>query len=173
MDAVYYKENIEDLKECIEGLFDKARAYMILERIDELKFIGFDESQELDNWESGKIFDKNGEFKWRRFGGRIHGVYLGAGSPNGMTRSESSKLVKENSQDRFILWGTKVSEDQMEYFKDYSDKTIYIELKIPHIFEYPLSSPHQQRERVCLCVQKYLDEYGKLQFVRYTGIDSK
>lgn len=169
MDFIYYNNNINNIEDCIEGLFDKNKAFMILERIDKFLFIDYDDHQELNSWEKGRIFDINGEFKWRKFKNRIHGVYLGTGLPKNMQKDENMKLQPPVDRDVY-LWGKIVSQKDMKYFRKYQGKNIYIELRIPFIFQYPLDEHHQ---RVLLKIKEYPDLWGRIQFMRYADISSK
>ena len=165
MDAIYYNEDLSSIPNCINDIFDDT-ALMILEKIDEFHFKNFDKEEDFAKWEKGRIFNQKGEFKWKKLKNRIHGVYMGQDAPAGMTVDNSIDLSSQRTEN-YYLWGKLVKDNDMKHFAHYQGKTIYVELKIPFIFQYPLL--HHSR-RVVLEVKEYFDKMGKVQFTRYMGL---
>jgi len=130
-----------------------------IENPDQWKF-GFLEDVVLEESERGRVFSESGELKWRRLKDNIwRVVFLGTNQWTGVQNmQDASHLLQDlevKTEDQ-ILWGE---------FKPHIKK--WVELRIPHKFNYPV----EKGPNVCLTVEVWRSKKdGHVHFQRYYGL---
>ena len=157
-----YAGVVDEISEVIKGIAFASSDYMILEKVDDIKFENFD-LQSFENWEKGIIFSENKEFKWRRIDEKFHVVFSG----NDVSHTILQLLDEEAQADTegfpVILWGQQSPEMQ-----DFQENE-YVELPIPKILSYPIKSKY--RVKIILKVQK--NENDEIIGYRFSGISEE
>ncbi|MDM8525787.1 hypothetical protein QUF80_20640 [Desulfococcaceae bacterium HSG8] len=110
----------------------------------EARFIPFESDETfLAETDQGRIFSPEGEFKWRRVGGKMRTVYLGNEPFDGLENHSEEMDTLTSEQTEIILW--RIGIDR---------KTNWIYKKFPGKY-------------VVLVVEKWLDSSGLARFSRY------
>lgn len=149
-----YTLQAEEISSIIEEIGFRDSDYMILEKVDSIKFTKY-KLKTFEDWEKGIIFSADKEFKWRYFDGQFHVVFSGddisLDDTNDFTKA---KIDKENFP--IILWGQRSPEMKCSPEKKGFPENEYIELPIPAILSYPIKSEY--RVKVRLKIQKNMED---------------
>ncbi len=122
-------------------------------------FYSYDEEL-LQASEQGRIFNPEGEFKWRRVGDCLRTVYLGYTPPVMDLIDHSEKLNDLSTEyEELVLWGER---------RDLENE--WIAQQVPHRFRYPVSGMDFPRGRVALVVEHWTDSSGIRRFSRYYSL---
>ena len=158
--------------------------YMYLERVPEtwlsddeiasgIAFSLFDPQTPFSNWERVRVFCSEFEIRWEKLDGVYQTVVVGnAPSIEGFFYAEEINLDKAIAQRHsYLLWGQRVKDDQLDLIgaKHEPNQQIYLELRVPRILRYPVSSEvHQVQLQVC----EYVDpKSGDLLYYRFLGLE--
>jgi len=108
----------------------------------------------------GRIFSAEGELKWRWTGDTMRTVFLGTIEPPAGLVNFSPELdgLKSNTC-QYFLWGTKTQE-----------KGPWIEMQVPHHFEFPISDPKFSKGRIVLVIEHWNDNSDMTKFSRYHSL---
>ena len=161
MEKIYTLQT-DKISSIIEGIGFTASDFMVLEKIDRIKFEKF-KPETFEDWEKGIIFSKDKEFKWRRIEDKFYIVFSGEDIPlpDGFKEPQGIDIKVENSP--VILWGQR--SDKMQDFP----KNHYIELPIPKALEYPIESNF--RVKIRLRIQK--SSKGEIIGYRFSGLNEE
>ncbi len=120
----------------------------------------------LRETDQGRIFSGDGELKWRRIGDHYRVVYLGEGAPPDGLDDQSPELDNlqpgENHMEYF-LWGNRT-------YRKGKWLNEWIEQQAPHRFQYPVTNKEEERGRVKIVVENWLDNSNMPVFSRYRGV---
>ncbi len=120
----------------------------------------------LRETDQGRIFSGDGELKWRRIGDRFRVVFLGEGSPPDGLDDESPELENlqpDENHMEFFLWGNRTNKGGK-----WIDE--WIEQQAPHRFKYPVTGKEDERGRVKIVVENWIDDSKMPIFSRYRGV---
>ncbi|OGP49128.1 MAG: hypothetical protein A2Y79_11015 [Deltaproteobacteria bacterium RBG_13_43_22] len=136
---------------------------MIVESIGNICFEWFDKERVLiENCIRGRIFNPQGELKWRRIGDVYRTVFLGDIDWAGGILIDSSQELQEliSKKEWMVLWGNRT---------DFKDE--WLEQSIPQYFNYPFQNGVISRGRLKLITENWYDFSGRLVFVRYLDLE--
>lgn len=142
--------------------------YMMVEKVDDIVFGFFSETESLENWDKGRLFGEQTELKWLKRNGKFDLVVINDDDdlPGGFSEYSAPKLERVASRSIF-LWGEK--DDTI---------TAYFDARIPQILEYPVKSFRHAKSQLKIKVQQYrlteINSFGEEidSFIhRYTGLE--
>ncbi len=102
--------NCEEWKTLIDELSVPDETRMIVESIEDIRFEWYDKDRfPIGNCIRGKIFNSQGELKWRLIGDVYRTVFLGDNDWSGGILIDLSQELNELSakKDWIVLWGTR------------------------------------------------------------------
>lgn len=149
MAKIGYKRQAMDLnlkdKDDNDYINDERFRYVILERVDEIRFEKFGQTTDYASWDKGRLFGEEAEFKWHKRNGAFHLVVITDEDslPAGFCEFKSNNLNIIKHREIF-LWGEK-------------DRDIdsWFEPRIPHLLKYPGVDFSEKKKRVKIVLHEY------------------
>lgn len=127
--------------------------YLIVEKVDEIKFERFGKTTNYMDWDKGRLFGKQAELKWEKnHRGEFHIVIISDGSlPAGFSKFECDGLEKESKR-KIFLWG-----------KRDLNTSGWFDAQIPQVLDYPVSSSKSEEQlKIILYEYKFEEEFPEL-----------
>lgn len=172
----------QDITACIHSIPWPEDAIMVLERVPEIwlteqeRELGiqirlYDAKIEFNLWERGRIFCEAFELRWEKMDGQFHVVLCGEPLPieNFSTVKEINLSEIKQRHQAYYLWGKKLTKDELVLVGSPSTEHVFLEMQIPRILKYPVSS-QAQRVRVKVC-EYFQPDNGKLVYYRFLGLE--
>lgn len=158
MERIYHHK-LRKISPLIQKLNFDATDYMILEKVDAIKFENFS-LVPFEDWEKGTIFSAEMQFKWRRLGDEYYILLSGENiEPDELENFD--EVVTEN--DSVILWGW-----HSNNMKDFPENE-YIEFQMPRTLSYPIVSNF----RICLNLKIQKNKENEIVGYRFISLSEE
>ncbi len=171
----------ENLLPIVQALDCPPKSLMMLERVpstflsDDEREKGiclrqYDASENFEAWEQGRIFHDDFELRWEKQDSTFTVIYIG--EPKELPMLATRALSDfEHQDDSYYLWGEKMTEDTLELIGQPETTNLFLELQIPRLLHYPVSSENN-KSRIKLSARHYLNlETGALEFYRFRHLE--
>ena len=184
MSEVIYYGVETDLNALISRVDWSADTLMILEKVpaewldeekraDGIRFKPFNAGERFTEWQVGWVFNARGELRWRAMeNGRFQVVYIG--TDIGLSGLKSMEVNWESSEPvAYFLWGEKVTSDTLSLLEQKATN-LFLELQVPRLLRYPISSNRDKRFRLKLNVVEYRDKNTKqIRLYRFHSVEEE
>jgi len=142
---------IKNWDELEDYLHPNRFAYIIWERIDEIKFDRWKnvDKEILQNTVEGIIFGENAELRWKKRENGFHIMIISDEDQSTLPNKFSNmKEINDIKERKIYLWGGKQFENKKPQYW-------WFELQIPRILKYPISNPNNKKDRVVAFIKEY------------------
>ncbi len=183
MSESIYWAKLTDLQATIQVLPNREDSLMILERLPltwldkrtcqyGVRFEKFQPNESFNQWERGRIFNTEAEFRWEKVANIFQTVYVGAETtmlPAEFRREESLDLSNAICKTQsYFLWGERLTPEKLEIIKQPKHEQLYLELQIGRLLRYPVA---KQGQRVQLHVMEYFEPQTQQRlYYRFQGV---
>lgn len=171
----------KNLRPIVSALTCPPESLMMLERVpssflsDDEREKGiclrvYDENENFEAWEQGRIFHDDFELRWEKRDSAFSTVYIGAKKmlPMPNVKPLSGFEIQDES---YYLWGEKMTADTLKLIDQPKTANLFLELQIPRLLRYPVSN-RNAKFRVKLSARHYLNlETGGLEFYRFRHLE--
>ena len=131
----------------------------------------YDERENFEAWEHGRIFHDNFELKWKKQDSTFVVIYIGEPKDLPMLDNNRELFDFELHDHDYYLWGEKVTADTLELIGQSETENLFLELQIPRFLYYPVSNKNK-KFRVKLSVRHYQNaKTGHLEFYRFRHLE--
>jgi hypothetical protein len=111
------------------------------ERLALLHFADFDPDFNFMPYTSGRVFHEHGELRWEKQRARIHIVYTGKREYRPQAELERPKELSleqaEKCERRYLLFGKRLVDAQLERLRPVAQPGDFAEVRIPRLLRYP------------------------------------
>lgn len=182
MNEIIQWARLTDLAPAIAALMQSAPEWMYLERVpsgwlsedarvDGLRLTAFEQTEDWNAWERGRIFGAAFELRWEKQDSAFQTVYVGAPCAlPGFVVDALDLSTARVSEHAYVLWGRRLSaKDAAEMgLESPPGLTTFLEFVAPRVLHYPLDA-----ERLALRVREYNDaQNGALLYSRFVRLEA-
>lgn len=137
-----------------------------------IRFIPFDPNLTYEmyaQYTSGRIFHTDFELRWLPEAEKVRVLYIGTEQTMPLLKSvEHPKLEKRAQQQRYYLFGDRLSSNQSERIGTPVGEEDFAEARIPRLLHYPIKG---RKRNAQLVVQEYLDKAtGQVVLYRFVAV---
>lgn len=137
-------------------------------------FRSYQIDEDFNQWEIVRIFNEEFELNWEKQNGKFHVVYIGEKTDlSNFSEDTSVDIDQMEIEDKaYYLWGRNLNDETLEQIGRSEDETLFAEIQIPRLLDYPIESKRDKKFRVKLVVRHYL-LHSTLKFYRFLRLEEE
>lgn len=194
-EEILYRGPVDTIDGLIAAFNFPKEAYVLLESMPQhvvstegrknlLRFTRLSKIDELANYTSGRVFNKDFELRWERVSGKTQAVFLG--KQDVYERAQKATSAWKSGEDTlkdltlqpprfYYLFGQLLADDDRKVMglPALVEEEYYAEARIPRLLRYPIKLDNpEKKQRVKLVVREYIDtRTGQIKLFRFSGLE--